>query len=102
MPSPRQSDTLDALIERLMSACETPRSAAKAAAPGPHFTVYLENIGWAQLFEYDVNRYYRDAAFQLATQVEQRLYHWERFDDDTPLTTSFQAICSPWAVCSAE
>ena len=88
---------LDPLIDKLLRECDSPRNAAKRAAPAPRFTVYLENIGWAQLFDYDVNRYYADPAFQLEMQLRQRLYHWEHFDDDTPLSTDFQATVGMYA-----
>ena len=80
------SDTVDRLIDRYLVACDTARNRAKARAPEPGFTVYMENIGWAQFFGYDYNRYLTDAAFQLETQLRERLYHWEHFNDDTVLT----------------
>jgi len=88
---------IDRLIDDLLRECEQPRNEAKKSAPDPKFTVYLENIGWAQLFGYDMNRYYGDPAFQLETQLRQRLYHWQSFDDDTPLSSSFEAMVGMYA-----
>ena len=85
-------DTLDELIDRYLAACDSARNRAKAAAPGPAFTVYLENIGWAQLFDYEYDRYLSAAAFQLEMQLRERLYHWEHFDDDTVLSPHFNAV----------
>ena len=89
--------SIDALIDTLLEQAATPRNQAKRDAPPPRFTVYMENIGWAQLFDYDVNRYYSDAAFQLEMQIRQRLFHWENYDDDTPLSTSFEATVGMYA-----
>ena len=88
---------IDRLMDDLLSECGGPRNEAKRSAPEPRFTVYLENIGWAQLFDYDMNRYYGDPAFQLETQLRQRLYHWHNFDDDTPLSTSLEATVGMYA-----
>lgn len=89
--------SLDAAIEQVLALAATPANAAKRDAPAPRFTVYLENIGWAQLFKYDVNRFYADAEFQLATTLRQRLFHWEHFADDTPLHAAVQATVGMYA-----
>lgn len=89
--------TLESLIDTLVQARGSSRNAAKKATSDPRLTVYLENIGWAQLFDYDVNRYYADPAFQLEMQLRQRLYHWEHFDDDTPVSADFQATVGMYA-----
>lgn len=85
-------DALDKLIDQYLEVCESARNRAKSVAPEPRFTVYLENIGWAQFFDYDMNRYLTDAAFQLEMQLRERLYHWEHFDDDTVLVPHLNAL----------
>ena len=84
-------DALEQLIDQYLAACGSARNRAKAAAPEPRFTVYLENIGWAQLFDYEHEHFLTDAPFQLEIQLLQRLYHWEHFDDDTALTPQLKS-----------
>jgi len=78
-------------MDRVAEAVESPANQTRHEAPDPRVTVYLENIGWTQLFGYDVNRYYDDPAFNCAMQLRQKLYAFETFDDDTPIDTTLSA-----------
>ena len=88
---------LGPLVNELIEGCQSARNEAKRAAPAPRFVVAMANIGWAQLFDYDMNHYYEDAAFQLEMQIRQRLFHWKNFDDDTPLSPRFDATVGMYA-----
>ena len=85
------NDELRRLMDQVAEAVESPGNQARREAPEPRITVYLENIGWTQLFDYDVNRYYDDPAFNCAMQLRQKLYAFETFDDDTPIDTTLSA-----------
>jgi len=84
-------DTIQRLADRVAEAAESPGNQARREAPPPRITVYLENIGWTQLFGYDVNRYYDDPAFNCTMQLRQKLYAFETFADDTPIDTTLSA-----------
>jgi uroporphyrinogen-III decarboxylase len=76
-------ENIDRLIDELLAKIAAPPHQAKRALPHPRFTTYLENLGWVQLFGYDMNRYYTDATFNGEMQIRQKLYHLQNFDDDS-------------------
>jgi hypothetical protein len=82
---------IDGLFEQLREGVDSPRNQAKTEAPQPRFYTYMENIGWAQLFGFDMNRFYEDAPFSLETQLRQKLFHLDNYDDDTVAGTGFSA-----------
>jgi hypothetical protein len=46
---------------------------------------YMENIGWPELFDYDMNRFYSDPAFAFETELRQRIFWLDNsLDDDVP------------------
>jgi len=83
--------SIERLMDRVFEAIESPRNQARLDAPEPRVTVYLENIGWTQLFDYDVNDYYEDPLLNCELQLRQKLYAFEQFDDDTPIAATLSA-----------
>lgn len=79
----KPSSDIKRLLDELLAQINDPGHQAKKQAPAPRFTVYLENLGWVQLFGYDMNRYYDDSAFNCEIQLRQKLFHLRHFDDDT-------------------
>jgi len=50
-----------------------------------HISSYMENIGWPELFDYDMNRFYADPAFAFETDLRQRIFWLDNsLDDDVP------------------
>ncbi|MFO7959269.1 MAG: uroporphyrinogen decarboxylase family protein [Candidatus Brocadiia bacterium] len=46
---------------------------------------YMENIGWPELFGYDMNRFFTDAEFALEQALRQRIFWLDNsLDDDLP------------------
>ena len=46
---------------------------------------YMENIGWPELFGYDMNRFYADPPFAFETDLRQRIFWLDNsLDDDLP------------------
>ncbi len=46
---------------------------------------YMENIGWPELFGYDMNRFFSDPAFALEQALRQRIFWLDNsLDDDLP------------------
>jgi len=84
-------DNLEELIGMLLMEIESPRNQAKRNLPAPRITSYLENLGWVQYFQYDMNEFYNNAAFNCEMQIKQKLCQFERFDDDTMLNSSISA-----------
>lgn len=81
----RSDGIVEKLIDELLARIEEPQHQARKEAPYPRFTCYVENMGWAQLFGYDVTRYRQDACFSCAQQVREKLYHLDHFADDTAI-----------------
>jgi len=79
-------EALSGLMDDLLAAVESPGNAERRERPEPRISVYLENLGWAQLFDYDMNDFYGSAETQLALTIRQKLYQFEQFDDDSPVT----------------
>jgi len=43
---------------------------------------YMENLGWPELFGYDMNRFYSDPEFMLETELRQRIFWADNCQDD--------------------
>ena len=84
-------DNLEQLIDTLLMQIESPVNQAKRNLPAPRITSYLENLGWVQYFQYDMNDFFDDAAFNCEMQIRQKLCQFERFDDDTMLNANISA-----------
>jgi len=54
-------------------------------------TSYMENIGWPELFGFDMNRFLADSAFCLEMQLRQKILWADNTDDDSPITLEVQA-----------
>ncbi|NOZ22906.1 MAG: hypothetical protein GXP25_17655 [Planctomycetes bacterium] len=82
---------VDRLIDELLERIEEPQHQAKKNIPNPRFTTYLENLGWAQLFDFDMNRFYAEPELNLQIQLRQKLFHLDHFDDDTVIAPNVSA-----------
>ncbi len=49
-------------------------------------TSYMENIGWPELFGFDMNRFLDDADFSLEMQLRQKIFWADNSADDSPVT----------------
>lgn len=54
-------------------------------------TSYMENIGWPELFGFDMNRFLADADFSLETQLRQKIFWADNSSDDSVITPDVQA-----------
>ncbi|MEW6354785.1 MAG: uroporphyrinogen decarboxylase family protein [Planctomycetota bacterium] len=86
-----QDESVDRLIGTLLDRIADPRHQAKKNVPSPRFTTFLENLGWAQWFGYDMNRFYGESEFNLQIQLRQKLFHLDHFDDDTVVAPNVSA-----------
>jgi len=43
---------------------------------------YMENLGWPELFSYDMNRFYSEPEFMLETELRQRIFWADNSEDD--------------------
>jgi hypothetical protein len=77
-----------AAIDGLLAELERPEVKARATRPDPHVSIYWENLGWAQLLDFDMNRFYDDLPFQIVTNVRMKLWHAAHFDDDSGIDSS--------------
>jgi hypothetical protein len=73
---------IEALYEQVLARTAEPRNQAKKDQPFPKFISYLENLGWVQLWGFDINRSYEDADYATEIQFRIKLYHLDKFDDD--------------------
>jgi len=85
------TENIERLMSRVEEAVESPRNQARREARTPRIRVYLENIGWTQLFDYDINDYYSNPMLNCELQLRQKLWAFEHFDDDTPITAELNA-----------
>jgi len=83
--------SIQELLDRVAEAAASAENARRQAAPNPRIRVYMENIGWTQLLDYDMNDYFADPARNCELQLRQKLYAFETFDDDTPITLDLLA-----------
>ncbi|MHB9134463.1 MAG: uroporphyrinogen decarboxylase family protein [Armatimonadota bacterium] len=73
-----------ALLQRI--AARKARIAERDARLGPQrirLTSYMENIGWPELFGYDMNRFFTDPAFAIEQRLRQLIFWTDNVDDDT-------------------
>ena len=54
-------------------------------------TSYMENIGWPELFRYDMNAYFADPDLAAEMQLRQRIFWADNVPDDTAVGLSFEA-----------
>jgi hypothetical protein len=83
--------TVEGLVDELLAAVESPRNAERRDRPEPRVYVYMENLGWAQIFGYDMNDFYGSAETQLSLSIRQKLFQLEHFDDDGCVTADLEA-----------
>jgi uroporphyrinogen-III decarboxylase len=84
-------ESIEPLMAQVLEAVESARNKARREAPMPRITVYLENIGWTQLLDYDMNDYYGDPLLNCELQLRQKLIGFEMFDDDSPISADLSA-----------
>ena len=82
---------LEQLIDTLMIQIESSRNQAKRNLPTPRIHCYLENLGWVQYMKYDMNDFFEDSTLNCEIQIKQKLYQFERFDDDSMLSNWISA-----------
>ncbi len=54
-------------------------------------TSYMENIGWPELFGYEMHQVHDDAAFAAAQRLRELIFWADNVDDDTVPTAALQA-----------
>jgi hypothetical protein len=84
-------EAIEVLIAKVLEAVESPKNQARRAAPMPRISAYLENIGWTQLLGYDINDYFSDPLLNCELQLRQKLWAFEHFADDTPISADLSA-----------
>lgn len=52
---------------------------------------YMENIGWPDLFGFDMNRFFADPDFSVEMQLRQKIFWADNSDDDSAIDLSIQA-----------
>jgi hypothetical protein len=82
---------LEQLIDTLLIQIESKRNKEKSNHKPPSINCYLENLGWVQYIKYDMNDFFADARFNCEIQLKQKLYQFERFDDDSGLSNWISA-----------
>ena len=78
-----QRDATRAMIDTYLARLSKPDALARKNRPPPTFSVYWENLGWAQLFGFDMNHFIDDLRFQIETTMKMRLWHLDNWADDT-------------------
>jgi hypothetical protein len=85
-------DAMTLPTERLLEALQARIASRTKPAPARvRVTSYMENIGWPELFGFDMNRFLSDAAFSLEMQLRQKIFWADNAADDSPLTLDVQA-----------
>ena len=80
IPSDRLLDALEERIRRKRTVLEEHQ---EEYGPRVHIHSYMENIGWPELFGYDMNRVFTDAAFAIETELRQRIFWADNSLDDS-------------------
>jgi hypothetical protein len=71
-------------LEARMTARAAEIAARDARRPGRiRLTSYMENIGWPELFGYDMNRVFADPAFAIEQRLRQAIFWTDNVADDT-------------------
>ena len=89
LPKDRLLDALQARIAR-----RNEQIGARDARYGPHrvhITSYMENIGWPELFGFDMNRFLTDPDFSIEMQLRQKIFWADNADDDSAIGLDVQA-----------
>ncbi len=84
-----QHALLAALRERIARRAQA--SADRDARYGPNrvrVTSYMENIGWPELFGFDMNRFLTDADFAVEQQLRQKIFWADNSADDSVIDLS--------------
>lgn len=89
--SKRSVDQINKLVNEVERGMNSPRNQDKKNPPNPSFVVAMENIGWAQLFDYHMQEFYDDPYLNLEMQLEQKLFHLKNYDDDTYIDENISA-----------
>ena len=74
---------IDKLMDEVEEGINSPRNQAKKNPSNPSFAVAMENIGWAQLFDYHMQEFYDNPHLHLEMQLRQKLFYLKNYDDDT-------------------
>ena len=78
------SDLLNVLEERIESKGEELSARDRRFGKDRiRITSYMENLGYPELFGYDMNRVFSDPAFALETELRQRLFWVDNSNDDS-------------------
>ncbi|MCL5997436.1 MAG: hypothetical protein M1546_15470 [Chloroflexi bacterium] len=88
----RREQLLAALQARMARRAE--QVAARDRRYGPdriRITSYMENIGWPELFGFDMNRFFADPDFSVEMQLRQKIFWADNTDDDSTVDLSVQA-----------
>jgi hypothetical protein len=83
---------LDAMTlpkDRLLDALQA--RIARPPAGGVRITSYMENIGWPELFGFNMNRFLTDPAFSLEMQLRQKIFWADNAADDSTPDLDVQA-----------
>jgi hypothetical protein len=94
------TDAMTLAPEQLVEALEArmPRRQAEIAERDARggvarirITSYMENIGWPELFGYDMNRFFADPAFAIEQRLRQAIFWTDNVADDTLPTLTLPA-----------
>ncbi len=82
-----QTELLSALKQRIAQRAEQiAERDARDGAGRVRVTSYMENIGWPELFGFDMNRFLDDADFSLEMQLRQKIFWADNSADDSAIT----------------
>ena len=79
IPSDRLPEALEERIHRKQAVLEERQ---KTFGDRIYIHSYMENIGWPELFGYDMNRVFSDAAFAMEMELRQRIFWADNSLDD--------------------
>ena len=88
IPADRLSEALEERIHQKQAVLEQRQ---KAFGDRIYIHSYMENIGWPELFGYDMNRVFTDAAFAMEMELRQRIFWTDNSLDDAVPGLWFQA-----------
>ena len=89
IPKEQLVDAVDERAERRRQ-----QAAARDAQYGPdrvRVNSYMENIGWPELFGYDMNDFYADPDLNVEMQLRQKVFWADNSDDDSGIDLGIQA-----------
>lgn len=91
MDASLESLSLDGLIDRLGERASSPDNRRRESVSMPLVVGIEEPIAWTHLFGFDANRYFSDPHFYAEQTLRQKLWRFEKIDDDLPLTLELPA-----------